>query len=172
MMEQFNWPEVAKIAGVLLTLFLGVIGSLLGVLLYKQKGAKDVMLTEVRKSNNSLGKKLDIEIIDRRKSTRQLYAAMETHRDETRGDMKELSDKMDRQSGEIAANFNKICSIRQESCSTFVHAEIKHQKEQVSQVCSKINKVQEDRNARWGEQRKLNMDLLGKTNHVARVNND
>ena len=171
MMEQFSWPEVAKIAGVLLTLLLGVIGSLLAVLLYKQKGAKDVMLTEVKKSNNSLGKKVEAEIDDRRESTRQLYMVMEKHREERREDIKELSNKMGEQSGEIASHFNEICTSRQKSCSTIVHAEIDNQKEKLNQICSKIVKVQENRDSKWAEQRKLNMQILSKTNQTGGVGN-
>lgn len=165
-MEQFDWPEVAKIAGVLLTLLLGTIGALLGVLLYRQKGAKDVMVSEMKKSNSSLEKKVEMEITDRRKSTRQFYSAVEGHRAEAKEDIERLYDKLDRQSGEIITNFKDVCTTRQRACNTVLHAEIAHQKELLRQACSKISKVQDDRNAKWIEQRKINMKLLSKTNQA------
>jgi len=170
-MEQFDWPEVAKIAGALLTLLLGTIGALLGVLLYKQKGAKDVMLCELKKMDRSLETRLIEEVVDRKKSTKLFYATVEQHRIESREDIEKIYEKLDKQSGEIAANFKEVCSSRQEGCSTFVHAEIAHQKEQIGQVCSKIDKVSEDRNTKWIEQRKLNIQLLSKTNHINGIGN-
>lgn len=171
-MEQFDWPHVAQIAGVLLTLLLGTIGTLLGVLLYRQKGARDVMISEMKRVHTSIEKRVEVEIVDRRKSMRQFYLAVEGHRAEAKEDVEKLYNKLDRQSGEIITNFKDVCANRQQACSAILHAEMAHQKELLQQTCSKITKVQDDRNTKWIEQRKLNMELLSKTNRMTRANKE
>ena len=162
MMEPFGWSNVAGIAGVSLTILLAVIGWLLGTLLKRQSNSNGVVIKEVTILNKSLEEKVTTEIDDRRKSTSQFYRTMEIHREQTREDIKELSDKLSKQSGEIVASFKEVCIVRQEACSSVIHTEITHQKEQLRMACNKINRVEEDRNDKWTEQRELNMKLLSK----------
>jgi len=163
--SHFDWPEVAKIAGGVSISLLGIIGGMIGYLLKRQG-----MIPELKLAVDKMSEKLTNEINDRRYSVDHAISTFNKELSEERAFSKEvikdISDKLEKNTQQIIANFKSQCTLTQAACSGAMAKDLEHFGNRLELNCSKIAAIQRQRQDKWKEQDKLNLQFTrGLNNH-------
>ena len=172
MVNQFNWPEVAAIAGGAIVLLMALITALLAILLKRTGKGEDngngviIQVKEIRHSVetkiDSMGDKLDQEIEDRKRDFESVRNCVEHGREERRQDINLLHKKFDNGLGKVVADFGKQCEKNQMRCIAVQQAQRDANKQKIDTARSLIAHIDKTQRRKWEQQEKFNLRFLGK----------
>ena len=172
-MNQFNWPEVAAIAGGAIVLLMALITALLTILL-KRSGKGDsngngviVQVKEIRYSIetkiDSMEDKLDQEIKDRKEDFESIRNCVERGRVERRQDINVIHKKLDKGLGSVVKDFAVYCEKNQDGCIAVQQAEREASRQKIETTNKLIENADSTQRRKWEQQEKFNLRFLGKT---------
>jgi hypothetical protein len=174
--NQFNWPEVAAIAGAAIVCLMTLIGILLAVILRRQgehgKNGNGVIaqVKEIQGSIeikiDSIEDKIDQEIVDRKEDLDMMRHYVEQGRTDQRRDINVLHKKFEVGLAKVVDDFRIMCSSNQERCGALQRAQIKGTKEKLALNCRAVDRIDKDRQRKWEHQEELNMGFTAKLTHT------
>ena len=171
--NQFNWPEVAAIAGGTIVLLMALITALLTVLLKRsgREGNNAGVIVQVKaiKSSietkiNSLKAKIDQETEDRKEDFDSVKLCITEGRVERREDINVLHQKLDAGLGKVVEDFHLMCTTSQTKCAALQKVEISGAKEKLAITCRTVEEMRKERQRKWEAQEKLNREFVSKIN--------
>lgn len=176
--NQFNWPEVAAIAGAAIVVLMALITALLTILL-KRSGKQDngdgviVQVKEIQHSIevkiDSMEGKLDQEIIDRKEDFESVRNCVEKGRVERRQDINVIHKKLDKGLGGVVKDFVIYCERNQTKCIMLQQAERNTNRQKIETANKLIENLDKGQCRKWEQQEKFNLRFLGKTKSVGGI---
>lgn len=173
--NQFNWPEVAAIAGGAIVLLMALITALLTILL-KRSGTQDSgygVIVQVKEIQNtievkidSMEDKLDQEIKDRKEGFESVRNCVERARAERREDINVIHSKLDKGLGKIVKDFGVLCEKNQTKCIALQQAERSANRQKIESANKFIEHMDIGQRRKWEQQEKFNLRFLGKMKSV------
>lgn len=173
--NQFNWPEVAAIAGGAIVLLMALITALLAILL-KRSGKQDngngviVQVKEIQHSIevkiDSMEDKLDQEIKDRKEDFESIRNCVERGRAERRQDINVIHKKLDKGLGQVVKDFALYCEKNQTNCVRLQQAERNTNRQKIESANKLLEHLDLGQRKKWEQQEKFNLRFLGKTKMV------
>lgn len=167
--NQFNWPEVAAIAGATIVVLMALITALLAILLRrsgKQDNGDNGIIAQVKQIQHSIEGKIDTETENRKSDLALLRRSIEDGRRERRHDINTLHKKLESGLTNVVQDFKTMCDYRQDQCSATQRALVSGVKDQTITACKKIEKYESDQKDRWNKQEKFNLRFMGKAKNV------
>jgi hypothetical protein len=174
-LNQFNWPEVAAIAGGTIVLLMALITALLAILL-KRSGKQEngngviVQVKEIQHSIevkiDSMEGKLDQEIIDRKEDFESVRNCVERGRVERRQDINVIHNKLDKGLGKVVKDFAFYCEKNQTKCVALQQAERNANRQKIETANKLIENLDKGQRRKWEQQEKFNLRFLGKTKMI------
>jgi len=171
--NQFDWPEVAAIAGVIIVLLMTLITALLTILLRRsgKEGNGDGIIVQVKaiKSSietkiNSLKTKIDQETKDRKEDFDFVKLCVTEGRVEWREDINVLHQKLDTGLGKVVEDFHLMCTTSQTKCAALQKVAINGTKEKLAITCRTVEEMGKERQRKWEAQEVLNREFVSKIN--------
>lgn len=169
--NQFNWPEVAAIAGGTIVLLMALITALLAILL-KRTGTQDNgngVIVQVKEIQNtievkidSMEDKLDQEIKDRKEDFESVRSCVERGRAERRDDINVIHSKLDKGLGKVVKDFGFYCEKNQIKCVALQQAERNANKQKIETTNKVVENLDKGQRRKWEQQEKFNLRFLGK----------
>lgn len=175
--NQFNWPEVAAIAGGAIVLLMALITGLLAILLRRSGKVENngngiiAQVKEIQHSIevkiDSMESKLDQEIKDRKEDFESVRNCVEHGRVERRQDINVIHKKLDKGLGRVAEDFGKYCERNQVQCVAVQSARREANKQKIDTTRRLIAHIDKTQRRRWEQQEKFNLRFLGKTKEAS-----
>jgi len=172
--NQFNWPEVAAIAGGTIVLLMALITALLTILLRRsgKEGTNgDGVIVQVKaiKSSietkiNSLKAKIDQETKDRKEDFDFVKLCVTEGRVERREDINVLHQKLDAGLGKVVEDFHLMCTTSQTKCAALQKVAINGTREKLAITCRTVEEMRKERQRKWEAQEILNREFVSKIN--------
>ena len=174
--NQFNWPEVAAIAGGAIVLLMALITALLAILLKrsaKSEGNGNGVIVQVKEIQHSIetkidsmDNKLDQEIKDRKEAFESIRSCVERGRAERREDINVIHKKLVKGLGSVGKDIAIHCERNQKKCVAVQHAEREANRQKIETTNKLINHLDSTQRRKWEQQEKFNLRFLGKTGKV------